>query len=117
MAYVARQPSKGLAPFVQALWYVSADAANAQINERVLPGGGTVELAVNLVDDEIRLDDPGPVRISSGALVAGPRTRSYSYDPRMRSLVVGVHFKPGGAFPFLGVSPAEIVNAHVPLGD
>jgi AraC-like DNA-binding protein len=29
--------------------------------------------------------------------------------------VVGVHFKPGGAFPFLGVPAGELRNAQVPL--
>jgi AraC-like DNA-binding protein len=79
-----------------------------------------MDLVVNLAEDQIRISDPanpGSVRTHSGALIAGARTRSYLVDPRQRASVVGAHFRPGGAFPFLGISPSEIVDSHVQLGD
>lgn len=79
-----------------------------------------MDLVFNLAEDRIRIDDPanpGLARTLSGALVAGVRTRGYLVDPRQRSALVGVHFRPGGAFPFLGISPSEIVNAHVQLDE
>lgn len=118
MAFVARPPTPALEPFVKSLFFVSLEslARPDAPADRVLPGGGTVELMIDLLDDEVLLDDGGPVRLRSGALVAGVRTRSYCVEPRRR-MAIGVHFKPGGAFAFLGISPAEIVNAHVALAD
>lgn len=124
MVYLARPPSPLLEPFITRLWYChDPEAARAPVHarERVLPGGGTIDLAVNLIEDECRVDDLGPspaaLRVRSGAVVSGTRTRSFLFDPRQRASVVGVHFKPGGAFPFLGISPSEIVNSYVQLDD
>lgn len=118
MEYLGRTPPPPLAAFVQRIWYCSEAPLHAQ--ERVLPGGGAIDLIVNLADDRIRVDDPtrpDPGRHLSGAIVAGARTRSYLVDPRQRSSLIGVHFRPGGAFPFLGTSPVEIVDAHIQLKD
>jgi AraC-like DNA-binding protein len=79
-----------------------------------------MDLIVNLIDEDIQIYDPNSpssVLEHSGALIAGARTRSYVVDPRQRASVVGAHFRPGGAFPFLGVSPSELVDAHVRLED
>ena len=78
-----------------------------------------MDLVVNLAADWIEIDDPaaGGVRRHAGAIAAGTRTRSYFVDPRQRTEVIGVHFRPGGAFPFLGISPSEIVDTHVSMND
>jgi AraC-like DNA-binding protein len=118
MEYLGLTPAPPLDTFVERIWYCSDTPPHNR--ERVLPSGGSLGLAFNLVEDELRIydpDDPGSVRAHSGALVCGTYTRSYLYDPRQRASVVGVHFRPGGAFPFLGVSPAELVDSHVPLDD
>jgi AraC-like DNA-binding protein len=86
----------------------------------VLPGGGAIDLIVNLVEGDFRIDDPenpGLWRDYSGATVRGATTRSFLIDSKQRASMVGVHFRPGGAFPFLGISPSEIVDAHVQLED
>ncbi len=78
-----------------------------------------MDLVVNLAEDEIRYYDPATPaspRAYGGALVSGISTRSFLIEaPRVWA--VGVHFRPGGAFPFLGISPLEIVDAHADLGD
>ncbi len=115
---MGRPATPPLDAFIERIWYC-ADGTTRE-RERVIPSGGNVDLLVNLAEDEIRLyddDHPGPVRRSSGTVISGTHTRSYLCDPRQRSSVVGVHFKPGRAFPFLGISPAEIVNAHAELRD
>jgi AraC-like DNA-binding protein len=118
MEYIGRTPSPPLDAFIERIWYCAGAPPHAR--ERVLPGGGTVDLVVNLAEDEIRICEPdsrGSVRACSGAIVRGTSTRSFMIDPRLRSSMVGVHFRPGGAFPFLGISPSEIVDAHVQLDD
>lgn len=116
--YLGRTPPPPLDAFIERIWYCSAASPHAR--ERVLPGGGALDLVINLAEDEIRIydrDDPGSVRAHSGAVISGTHTRSYLIDPRQRASVVGVHFRPGGATPFLGISPSEIVDAHVEIGD
>lgn len=118
MQYLGRTPAPPLDRFIERIWYCSDAPPHAR--ERVLPSGGSLGLAINLVDEEFQIfdpDNPGSVRAHAGALVCGAYTRSYSYDPRQRAALVGVHFRPGGAFPFLGISPSEIADTHVPLDD
>jgi methylphosphotriester-DNA--protein-cysteine methyltransferase len=118
MQYVGRTPSPPLDAFIERIWYCSD--APTHTRERVLPGGGALGLVFNLAEGELQIYDPanpGLVRARGGALVSGTCTRSYLYDPRQRASIVGVHFRPGGAFPFLGISPSEIVDSHVPLDD
>jgi AraC-like DNA-binding protein len=118
MQYLGRVPSPPLDAFIERIWYCSETPSHTR--ERVIPGGGTIDLVINLVEDELRIydpDTPASVRAHSNALVVGTRTQSFLVDPRQRESVMGVHFRPGAAFPFLGISPAEIVNSHVPLED
>lgn len=117
MEYVARTPAAPLDSFIERLWYCSDAPSHAR--ERVLPGGG-VDLIINLAGEQVCVFEPEPphdMRAYAGAVIRGPWTRCFLVDPRQRASVVGVHFRPGGAFPFLGISPSEIVDAFVPLGD
>lgn len=117
MEYFARTPSPPLDTFIERIWYCADTPVHAQ--ERVLPGGH-VDLVINLLEDGIRAYDPahpGSVRAHSGAVVRGTSTRSFLIDSRLRASMLGVHFRPGGAFPFFGISPSEIVDAHVQLDE
>lgn len=118
MEYLGRTPAPPLDRFIERIWYCSDMPSHAR--ERVLPSGGSLGLAINLIEEDFQIyepDDPRSVRAHGGALVCGTYTRSYTYDPRQRAALLGVHFRPGGAFPFFGVSPAELVDLHVPLDD
>jgi hypothetical protein len=118
MEYLGRTPAPPLDAFVERIWYCSV--APARVQERALPGGGTLDLLINLAEDEIRIHDssaPGAMRRHSGSVFAGARTQSFLYDPRQRASLVGAHFRPGGAFPFLGISPRELVDSHVQLDE
>jgi AraC-like DNA-binding protein len=117
MEYLARTPSPPLDAFIERIWYCSD--APTHTRERVLPGGG-IDLVINLAEDEIRIYDPAnprSVRAHSGTVFRGTSTRSSLIDPRQRASVIGAHFRPGGAFPFLGISPSEIVDSYVQLDD
>jgi AraC-like DNA-binding protein len=77
-----------------------------------------MDLVINLHENELRIYDPAkPERGKrfSGALVSGTYSRPYVIDPRERVSVMGVHFRPGGAFPFLGAPASELADAHVDL--
>jgi AraC-like DNA-binding protein len=117
MQYVCRRPGPLLEAFVDYFWLLSDAPSHAR--ELILPSG-TNELVVNVVDDEIRIHRPaslvGSIRYS-GAVVSGAYHQPFAIDAAQHASVVGVHFKPGGAFPFLGAPPGEVADRHVDLED
>jgi len=118
MEYVGRTAAPPLDAFIERIWQFSN--APPRLRERVLPGGGAVDLVINLGDDEVEISDPDNPKWSracSGAVVRGGSTRAFMIDSRPRGSVVGVHFRVGAAFPLLGISPSEIVDGHVQLED
>jgi len=113
--YVSRIPPRPLGDFVERLWLLSE--APAQAKERIA-ASNTIELGFNLHEDETRFYDPvQPERYKrlSGAVVSGPHSRPFVIDPRELVSVMGVRFKPGGAFPFLGVPASELADTQVDL--
>lgn len=115
MLYRDHRPAGPLGRFVERLW-ACADAP-AHSRERIVPSG-TIELVVNLREDEIRIYDPlhpGRYRRLSGAVASGPYGGFFVIDPSQHASIVAVHFRPGGAFPFLGVPAGELANTHVDL--
>ena len=115
MFFLAHTPAPTLRDFVDRFWLCSD--APSHDRERILPGG-TVELVINLREDEVRIydpDQPERVRRLAGAVVSGTYARPFVIDPRQHASIIGVHFQPGGAFPFLGPRADELANDHVDL--
>ena len=104
MIYRRQTPRPPLSDLVELLWLFES-VASAHASERVLPTG-TVELVINLSDNTAGSFD---------AVVAGPHSRFFVLDTSRPSSIIGVHFKPGGAFPFLALPVDELRNRHVPL--
>jgi AraC-like DNA-binding protein len=113
-----RVPQPPLSDFVALLWlYDGWSPSHAR--ERALPDG-SVELVVNLLEDETRLydaDDFGAVRRFSGTVLCGPHSRYFVIDTAEQVRAAGVHFKPGGAFPFLPPPMHELTDTHLSLED
>lgn len=87
----------------------------AHAKECVVPTG-TLELIVNLVDDEVRIyDAAGRCQSGSGTAVAGAYRRPFMFDTRENASAVGVHLGPGYAGAVLGVPPGELLDRHVDL--
>ncbi len=116
MLYLKHKPLPPLADFVELLWlYEGYDVPHRM--ERLLPDG-TVELVVNLREDKIRIyDSDNPERFDTipGCVVSGPRSEFFVIDTAGEASTVGVHFKPGGAFPFLRMPATELQNQSVAL--
>lgn len=115
MRFRAKRPPAPLDAFIERLWHC-ADAP-AHPRERILPAG-SVELVIDLAEDEVRIYDaahPDRRRVYSGAVVSGAYAQSFLIDSRQHRSMLGVHFRPGGAFPFFGISLDEIADAHVEL--
>lgn len=109
------QPGPPLDHFIENFWLYDDYVPNHQ-NERILPSG-TIELVINLRDDELRIGDPTQPaktpRRYSGALVSGTYGGSFLIDTQQERSLLGIHFKPGGAFPFLGISADALTDTHV----
>lgn len=115
MRYLARHPSPALGDVVDYVWSLSDAPGHAR--ERIVPTG-TVELVINLHDDEVRIyDAAGRERRFRGAIASGCYSSAFEFDTRAHTRVLGVHFKPGGAARLLGVPPGALANAHVGLDD
>jgi AraC-like DNA-binding protein len=113
LVHVPRPP---LDRFVALLWLVEGyHTPNAR--ERLLPTG-TVELVFNLGDDLVRIYDGEDVSRTStfdGAVVCGAHARSFVIDAEEQEQSIGVHFRPGGAYPFLGLRVDEVGDRHASL--
>lgn len=115
MLYRAHVPAPPIAAFVDYLWSLSDAPTHAK--ERIVPSG-TLEIVINLHEDELRIydaSDPARCRRLSGAIVSGAYRSFFVIDTREHASVIGVHFKPGGAVPFLGLPARALVDAHVDL--
>lgn len=106
------KPKPPLSKFVDNFWLYDAYEAEHKAG-RILPTG-TLELVINLRQDELRFynaNRPENCSRFSGALVSGAHGRGFS--PAEETFIIGVHFKPGGAFPFLGLPAGHLADTHV----
>lgn len=101
-------PRAPLSAFVERFWLSTHEQVARA--ERVLPSG-TIELVVNLIDDEVRIDG----RRFAGAVFSGTYARAFVIDATQHAAMLGVHFRPGGALPFLGAPASELTDAHADL--
>jgi AraC-like DNA-binding protein len=118
MRFYRYTPAPPLSDFVALLWLYEG-YRQPHAKERLLPDG-SMELVVNLNDDLTRVYDPQDTarfRTLSGSMVVGAHSEYFVIDTAEQHSVAGVHFKPGGAFPFLGLPASELHNAMVSLED
>jgi AraC-like DNA-binding protein len=109
--YVSIAPTPPLAEFIERFWYSSDAPRHRKV--RVVPSG-TMELVFNLDEDEVGFYDSeqhGSCKTFSGTIFSGAHSRPLFVDTREH--VMGVHFKPGGAFRFLGIPASELTDTHV----
>lgn len=104
MGLHVRVPASALSKFVELLW-CSEGYRPQHRKERILPSGA-MQLIVDMREASLG---------SGGALFAGVHLRSFVLDTAQQEALVGAFFRPGGAFPFLGVPAHELRNAHAPL--
>jgi AraC-like DNA-binding protein len=108
------KPIPPLSKFVDSFWLYEGQATG-QKTGRILPTG-TLELVINLRQNELRFYDAERSENCSrfsGAIVSGAFGRGLT--PTAEAFIIGVHFKPGGAFPFLGLPAADLADTHVDL--
>ncbi|HEX8691955.1 MAG TPA: AraC family transcriptional regulator [Longimicrobium sp.] len=106
MLHRAVVPPPPLSELVALLWLYEGYAP-PHARERLLPTG-TVELVIDLRE--------GPAG-GGGAVVCGAHSQFFEIDTVAEASVMGVHFRPGGAFPFFAPPAGELHNLHVSLDD
>src|SRR5581483_10585749 len=105
MIFHARVASKPLSDFVELLWLYEG-YRQPHKKERLLPTG-TTELVFDLRED-LGSD-------TCGSVLSGPHSEYFELDTSCETSVVGIHFKPGGAFPFFKMPANEFRNTNVSL--
>lgn len=117
MFYLTYAPGPPISEFVDYFWLF--EGGQTPRKERIVPSG-TIELVINLRDDEVRIHDreqPEKHKRFSGAVLSGTYSSIFVVDAMQHESMLGVHFKPGGAFPFLSVLATELADAHADLAD
>jgi AraC-like DNA-binding protein len=115
MKFLAHVPGPPLSAFVELFWlYEGYDPGHPR--ERLLPTG-TTELVFDLDDKPMLVAprDGAPFESFRGPLVCGVHAEPFVIDTSEPAAVLGVHFKPGGAYPFLPVPADETLGRHLSL--
>ena len=115
MQFISRAPIPPLDTCIERLWLLIDAPADSK--ERIA-ASATIHLGINLHQNEFRIYDPAKPDQSkrfSGAVVSGPHSAPFVINPRELVSIIGVRFKPGGAFPFLRTPASELADTHVDL--
>ncbi len=116
MLYQTYIPPPPLSAFVSLIW-LHEGYTTAHTKERLLPDG-SVELVINLRDDRLLIYDRQhheQFQSFPGSLICGPHSEFFVIDTASQQAVMGVHFKPGGAFPFLNLPADQLRDVHLSL--
>jgi len=118
MRFYSHVPGRPLDEFIGMFWLYEG-YTEPHDKERLLPDG-SMELVVNLAEDRIRDYHPGQTekfQMLRGSVMVGAHSEFFVIDTAEQFNVAGVHFKPGGAFPFFGPPANELQNQMVSLAD
>ncbi len=116
MQFRTRIPGPPLDAFVEKFWSFEGYAP-AHTFERLMPDG-SAELVVNLAENRSSIYDPQDhtrAHTFPGAIVSGPRSQYFVIDTVEQCSTLGIHFRPGGLFPFFGMPSSELHDRHVGL--
>jgi AraC-like DNA-binding protein len=114
MDYVRRVPGPPLDAFIDDLYYLEGAAPYPRLKVPPMP---SAHLMVNL-GEPFRMHDSGgsaPPTTCAESWCMGLWTRHYVVDWPLPVRLVGVHFKPGGLYPFLQTPLFELRDQVVPL--
>jgi AraC-like DNA-binding protein len=111
-------PSPPLSHFISLMWF-GDDYVVPHSLERVLPTG-EMALIINLWENRTRVydsADPRKFKTFEGSIVVGAYSAFTVIDTDEQRATAGVAFRPGGAFPFLGLPAGELQDSNASLSD
>jgi AraC-like DNA-binding protein len=109
-------PGPPLSRFVRLMWLYEG-YTQPHAKERVLPTG-EMQLVINLLEDKTRIyerDDTNRCQTYCGSVIAGAHSEYMVIGTAMQAYIIGVCFRPGGAFPFLRMPAGELRDTTVSL--
>jgi AraC-like DNA-binding protein len=114
MTYISYTPSPPLNAYIEDLYYLDGPASYPR--QKVLPVASS-NLMINLGDrfDVYEPDQAKPFITCTDSWWVGIWNTYHSVDWPARVKFFGVHFKPGGAYPFLQLPLSEMNSQVVPL--
>lgn len=118
MIQIHHVPGPPLSEFVELLWLYEG-YTQPHAFERLMPMG-TMALVVNLDEDRSRVYDRERLELTGtlrGILLAGVYSEHTVIDTAEQRATLGVHFRPGGAFPFFGLPAGELQDTTLSLED
>ena len=118
MLYRRYTPSLPLSAFVDCIWY-SEGFEGAHERERLLPNGES-GIVFDLREQPVRIYDAQNIdkfESYAPAIFCGARTDCFVIDTSRQEPVIGIQFRPGGAFPFLAMPASEVANGTYSLDD
>jgi AraC-like DNA-binding protein len=101
MSFSVYSPRPPLGEYVDLIWFYQREVGSHP-KERLLPTG-TMELVVGLEDNGFR------------PTICGVFSKPFEIETAHPTTVMGVHFRPGGSFPFLGVPASDLQNSRLEL--
>lgn len=116
MIFCRHVPSEPLVRFIDWFWFFE-DFDRPHRCEHVLPEG-TLELVIDLRDEPRRLfhrDDTSRHTTFRRGWLSGTHSQYIVIDALPGASMIGVHFKAGGATPFLGLPAEELRDQVVEL--
>ncbi len=114
MEYVGRVPAPPLDRFIDDIYCLTGVPRHRRMNVPPMP---SAHLFINL-EGTVRLwdSDPSvPPSVLTDGWFMGVWTRRFLFEYPTRVRLVGVHFKPWGMSPFVGMPAAELRDRWVPV--
>ena len=114
MLYISHKPQFPLSQFIDCLWHVSGQTP--YLREKVLPTG-TMNLIFNFGSPHKVFDktDNEKFDLCQNSWIAGMQTECFVMEATAETNVVGIQFKPGGAYPFFDFPILELSNLIVEM--
>ena len=106
-------PAEALRPFIKHYWAISRPAGTGCGALEYLPGDGGSCLMLNF-SDPIFLNQQ---RFSDAALYRGPTIQTTAFMPGESIDMIGIHFYPGMAYPFVQQPMCELFQVILPATD
>lgn len=114
MTYREWAPAPALADCIKCFWTLEGHDVTAE-PELICPDG-SMEIVFHLADPFERVDG-GVIEPQPHTLLAGQLRRAISIRPSGQSRILGVRFRPGGAWPFLHFPQHEVAGRILDLRD
>ena len=115
MTIYLRPPQPPLNRFIECFWYV--DLQVPYTREKILPTS-TIELIINFGPPHRKYNSAETeFDLMRDSWIAGFQTGFIVNEPVAETKMMGVRFKPGGAYPFLALPIIEVTNFVLDLDD